>query len=114
MINLIQTTGSALRETHDRFAESANRVANLPTPPNGSDSYETVNGSTESAAGRQNLDQSSDQTIAAGTESAIDPADTDLAREFAEQIALEATSNAQIALIHTADETLGTLFDAFA
>ena len=112
MLNPISQAGGALRENHERLASSAQSGANLSVPED--EQPRPVPPPESAPRGRESLERSRDDGQVEDASASGIPSKIDLAQGVADMIQARAESDANVALIHHMDETVGTLLDVVA
>ena len=112
MISAISQAGSALRESHERIEASADRISSAFTSPRESES--SVRPIEETSEPNDTQDSTSMPAESDEASAGAASEEVDLARELAEQIQAQSASDANVAMIHSMDDTVGRLLDAFA
>lgn len=115
MFPAISKAATAVQSAHDRLEVSANNIANVGTP--GFEPERVIPPPSESNASNElpERDSSSpDGPFGKEGPAEVDgPSKVDLAREVANQIQLELESRANLKVIRSQSETLGSVIDTF-
>lgn len=115
MFPAISKAATAVQSAHDRLAVSAHNVANVGTP--GFEPERVIPPPAESNASHELPERDSSSPDGPfgkeSTEEASAVSKVDLAREVANQIQLEVESRANLKVIRSQSETLGSVIDTF-